>query len=65
MNRDIPYTKKEIGDRGEFYCVQYLLKNGFEILHRNYRKSSARSISSREGTASFPLSRSRRAIITR
>ena len=30
MNRDIPYTKKEIGDRGEFYCVQYLLKNGYE-----------------------------------
>ena len=50
MNRDIPYTKKEIGDRGEFYCVQYLLKNGYEILHRNYRKSFGEiDIIAREG----------------
>lgn len=55
MNRDIPYTKKEIGDRGEFYCVQYLLKNGYEILHRNYRKSFGEIdiIARRDGVVSF------------
>lgn len=31
----------EIGQEGEQYAVQYLIKNGYEILHQNWRFSKA------------------------
>ncbi len=35
----IKRTTKKTGDRGEDYTADYLKKNGYKILSRNYRKS--------------------------
>ena len=32
------YTKKQVGDTGENYCVKYMKRHGYKILHRQYRK---------------------------
>lgn len=31
-------NKKELGKKGESICCRYLIKNGFEIISRNYHK---------------------------
>ena len=35
----IKHTTKKTGDKGEDYTADYLKKNGYKILSRNYRKS--------------------------
>lgn len=37
MNKNLYSGKKRIGKRGEELAVKYLRKNGYKILHENYR----------------------------